>query len=189
MTQQPAGFDLQPVLQGTQLVLRPLIEADRPGLTEAASDPEIWAGHPARERWRPEVFGPYFTMLLGTRSALAVTEAEGGRIVGTSRFYFTADAPGEPCVGFTFLTRDHWGGGTNFELKCLMFGHAFRQSEVVWLHIDEDNIRSQTAAGRLGAVMTRRAMLDFGSGAAERQCWRVDRAGWQAVLAARGEGG
>ena len=178
------GFRAQPALESPLLALRPLAAEDRDALAKAASDPLIWAGHPATDRWKPEVFGRYFAMLLASRSALAVREAATGRVIGTSRFYATADAPGEPSVGFTFLTRDHWGGGTNFELKRLMFGHAFGAARRLWLHIDPGNIRSQTATGRLGAVHSHDAMLDYGTGPGLRQCWRLDRPAWDAVLAA-----
>ncbi|WP_213544188.1 GNAT family N-acetyltransferase [Vannielia litorea] len=180
-----AAFDPQPVLEGPRLLLRPLREADRAGLAAAASDPQIWAGHPATGRWQPEVFGPYFDMLLGHGESLAVVDKDEGRIIGTSRFYMTADDPGAPCIGYTFLARAYWGGGWNFEMKSLMFAHAFRRSDVIWLHIDPTNIRSQTATGRLGAVHTHDAMLDFGSGPGLRQCWKVTRPAWALVLAER----
>lgn len=179
------GFEPQPQLVSALLALRPLCEDDRAPLAKAAADPQIWAGHPATERWRPEVFGPYFDLLLASGTALTVREAPTGRVIGTSRYYATTDAPGVPSVGFTFLTRDHWGGGTNFELKRLMFGHVFAASETVWLHIGPGNIRSQTATGRLGAVHDHDAMLDYGTGPGLRQCWRLERTAWEHVLAER----
>ncbi len=179
------GFAAQPVLESATLLLRPLADADRAALAQAASDPKIWEGHPARDRWKPEVFTRYFDMILESRSALVVCEKPGGRVIGTSRFYATADAPGEPSVGFTFLIRDHWGGATNFEMKRLMFGHTFGSASTVWLHIDPTNIRSQTATARLGAVHDHDAMIDLGGGPGLRQCWRLTRTAWEAVLAAR----
>ncbi|QDC07943.1 GNAT family N-acetyltransferase [Oceanicola sp. D3] len=185
MGQSAPKFDPQPVLEGPSLLLRPLEAGDKQALAAAASDPLIWAGHPATERWRPEVFGPYFDMLLSHGESLVVIEKASGTIIGTSRFYTTPDDPGMPCIGYTFLSRAYWGGGWNFEMKSLMFAHAFRLSDVIWLHIDPVNIRSQTATSRLGAIHTHDAMLDFGSGAAMRQCWKVSRSAWDAVLAVR----
>ncbi|MCO6384242.1 GNAT family N-acetyltransferase [Oceanicola sp. 502str15] len=180
-----AKFEPQPVLEGPTLLLRPMQAADKNDLAAAASDPLIWAGHPATERWRPEVFGPYFEALLAHGESLVAIDRASAQIIGTSRFYTTDDDPGTPSIGYTFLARSHWGGGTNFEMKSLMFAHAFRWSNVIWLHIDPVNIRSQTATGRLGAVHTHDAMLDFGAGPGLRQCWKLTQAAWQAVRARR----
>ena len=49
-------FDLQPVLTGTLLALRPLRPDDFDALFAVASDPLIWEQHPQRERYREDVF-------------------------------------------------------------------------------------------------------------------------------------
>ena len=41
-------FDIQPVLTGKKVVLRPLVEGDYDALFAVASDPDIWAMHPFR---------------------------------------------------------------------------------------------------------------------------------------------
>ena len=50
------SFDAQPTLTGETLVLSPLRAEDCPGLQAAAASPDLWAGHPAKDRWKPEVF-------------------------------------------------------------------------------------------------------------------------------------
>ena len=45
----PPGFNPKPTLTGDGLTLRPLNEGDVEGLYEAASDPKIWANHPATD--------------------------------------------------------------------------------------------------------------------------------------------
>ena len=45
----------QPLLAGNGLILRPLAAADWRVLFAVASDPAIWAGHPAPDRWHKAV--------------------------------------------------------------------------------------------------------------------------------------
>ncbi|WP_242487943.1 GNAT family N-acetyltransferase [Pseudomonas sp. TH31] len=102
-------FDWQPNLCGSTLRLKPLAECDLEGLYQAAADPDIWAGHPARERYKREVFEAYFTSLLATEKALAIIDIESGEIVGTSSYYTPPDLPDSIVIGFTFLVRAKWG--------------------------------------------------------------------------------
>ncbi|WP_155897383.1 GNAT family N-acetyltransferase [Aureimonas ureilytica] len=60
MIRQPSAFDSQPTLAGDGLLFRPVKLDDLQGLYGAASDPETWAGHPAKNRHKREVFEPYF---------------------------------------------------------------------------------------------------------------------------------
>lgn len=173
-------FDFQPTLRSGTLLLRPLRAEDRAGLRRAASDPLIWAGHPARDRHLPEVFEPYFDLLLASGATLVVTGAAGGRIIGCSRYYLAPDAPEAVSIGFTFLTRDHWGGATNRELKRLMLGHVFAAGREAWFHIDPTNIRSQRATAKLGARHIHDARLDLGTGEAPWMCFRLTEADWLA---------
>src|SRR5688572_27163277 len=56
----PGRFDLQPILRGELLELRPLRDDDFPALFAVASDPLIWQLHPASDRYREEVFREFF---------------------------------------------------------------------------------------------------------------------------------
>ncbi len=51
--------DCQPVLSGPSLRLEPLTEHHFEAMLVAASDPEIWGGHPSSDRYKREVFEPY----------------------------------------------------------------------------------------------------------------------------------
>lgn len=175
------AFDWQHRLSGHGLLLRPLAEADRAALTAAAADPLIWAGHPAKTRHLPEVFARYFDML-ASGGALTVAESATGRIIGCSRYYTAPDCAPDISIGFTFLIRDHWGGATNLRLKALMLAHAFASHSRVWLHIAPDNLRSQTAAERIGARQHHKARLDLGSGPAPYLCYRITREDWAVTL-------
>ncbi|AMY69966.1 GNAT family N-acetyltransferase [Frigidibacter mobilis] len=176
----PTPFDFAPVLEDARFRLHPFTGADRDALAEVASDPTIWAGHPATNRWRPENLGPYLDMLQAAGGMMVFTERASGRVIGGSRFYVTADAPEDVAIGFTFLAADHWGGETNLAIKRLMLGHAFAQRGTVWFHIGPTNIRSQKATAKLGAVDQGARVLDFSGTPTEWLCFRLTRADWQA---------
>jgi RimJ/RimL family protein N-acetyltransferase len=53
-------FDLQPVLKGKLLQLRPLREEDWDDLFAVAADPLIWEQHPEPDRYTEKVFADFF---------------------------------------------------------------------------------------------------------------------------------
>jgi N-acetyltransferase len=179
------GFDDRPVLTGPTLELRPLTAEDRDDLTVAAADEATWAGHPAKERYKAEVFGPYFDFLLKAGGTLIIRERTTGRAIGCSRYYTVPDQPDGIGVGFTFLNSVWWGGATNFELKRLMLDYAFKSLPTVWFHIAPCNIRSQKATAKLGAVEAYEATLDLAGSPAVWKCFRLDRDVWERIKSAR----
>ena len=62
-------------------------------------------------------------------------------------------------VGFTFLSRLHWGGKVNAEMNDLMLAHAFTWAKRVWFHVGIDNIRSQKAMEKIGAKNKTHSLL------------------------------
>ena len=172
-------FDAQPRLTGPTLDLSPLQPADIDGLHAAASDPATWAGHPAKDRHRREVFEPYFHFLLEKGGTLTVRERASGRIIGCSRYYVAPDRPEGIAIGFTFLDQRCWGGATNFELKSLMLSHAFETYPEVWFHIAPTNVRSQRATAKLGAEHAYDAELDLSGTPMPWMCFRLTREAWE----------
>jgi RimJ/RimL family protein N-acetyltransferase len=179
------GFTAQPHLEGQDLLVRPLAASDLDGLFVAASDPEVWAGHPAKNRHERVVFEPYFKALLDSGSAVALVVRGSDRVIGCSRYYVAPDMPDSVSIGFTFLARDCWGGDVNFEVKRLMLGHAFEWYDAVWFHIAPSNIRSQRATSKLGAQEIYRSVLNLGGADAEWLCFELARRDWDHVCAAR----
>jgi len=146
------SFDRQPVLRGELLELRPLRADDFSELHRAASDPLIWEQHPEPDRWTEPVFRAYFDDGLASGGALVAIDRSNGKIVGSSRFHgFDADA-GVVEIGWSFLARTYWGGRYNGEMKRLMLTHAFRWVDRVIFLIGPDNLRSQRAVEKIGAV-------------------------------------
>ena len=146
------SFDRQPVLRGELLELRPLRSDDFSELHRAASDPLIWEQHPEPDRWTEPVFRAYFDEGLASGGALVAIDRSSGKIVGSSRFHgFDANA-GVVEIGWSFLARTYWGGRYNGEMKRLMLTHAFRWVDRVIFLIGPDNLRSQRAVEKIGAV-------------------------------------
>ncbi|WP_421709237.1 GNAT family N-acetyltransferase [Algihabitans sp.] len=187
-----SDFDFQPILTGKAIAVRPLAKGDFEALFAAASDPAIWAGHPAKDRYRREVFAAYFAFLLDSGKALIVLERGSRSVIGCSSYYVAPDTPDSVSIGFTFLRRSHWGGQTNFEPKRLMLDHAFRSVRDVWFHIDPTNVRSQKATAKLGAVHAYDTILDLSGTPVEWMCFRLGKADWDrtcevaAVVSGRG---
>ena len=151
MPTDPPAFELQPVLEGRLLLLRPLVPADFEALHAAASDPLIWEQHPESDRWTLPVFQRYFDGAIRSGGAFAVIERATGRIVGSSRYDHLDPRASEVEIGWTFLERRLWGGEHNREMKTLMIEHAFRFVERVYFVVGEDNRRSQRALEKIGA--------------------------------------
>jgi RimJ/RimL family protein N-acetyltransferase len=145
-------FELQPVLTGPLLELRPLRAADFEALHAVAADPLIWEQHPDRARCEPAGFDRFFRDSMASGGALLVTDVATGRVIGSSRFHGYDAERREVEIGWSFLARSHWGGVYNGEMKRLMLDHAFRFVEHVVFLIGPDNVRSQRAVEKIGGA-------------------------------------
>ena len=150
-------FDLQPILTGKLIELRPLAPADFDALFQAASDPLIWEQHPENDRYTREVFQRFFDGAIDSKGAFAVIERKSGKIIGSSRYHDLKPEESQVEIGFTFLERAYWGGEYNREMKSLMLDHAFRFVERVVFVVGENNLRSQKALAKIGARFLKRA--------------------------------
>lgn len=146
------SFDLQPTLKGKLLELRPLHQEDFEDLYAVASDPLIWEQHPARDRYKAEVFQAFFREALESGGALIAIDSGDRRIIGSSRFHGYDREKSEIEIGWTFLARSHWGGAFNREMKQLMLRHAFRFVDAVLFIVDSQNLRSQRALEKIGGA-------------------------------------
>jgi N-acetyltransferase len=160
-------FDLQPTLEGELLRLRPLQPEDWDDLYGVASDPLIWEQHPHKDRYKEEVFRGFFRDALASGGALIVIDSKDGRVIGSSRFHGYDKDKSEIEIGWTFLTRSHWGGLYNREMKQLMLRHAFRFVKSVVFLVGPENLRSQRALEQIGAV---------------RAGSRSDESGWESFV-------
>ena len=145
-------FDLQPILKGKLLELRPLKPGDFHDLYAVASDPLIWEQHPANDRYKEDVFRRFFQDALESGGALIAHDCKNGKIIGSSRFYGYDEEKSEIEIGWTFLARAYWGGIYNREMKHLMLQHAFQFVNSVVFLVGQKNFRSQRAMEKIGGV-------------------------------------
>jgi N-acetyltransferase len=146
------AFDLQPVLNGELVALRPLCSEDFDALYSVASDPLIWEQHPARNRYQVEVFKLFFREALESGGTLIAVDPQLGQVIGSSRFHGYNENQSEIEIGWTFLARRCWGGSYNREMKRLMLQHAFQFVDTVIFLIGPQNFRSQRAIEKIGGV-------------------------------------
>ena len=151
-------FDLQPTLKGELLTLRPLRPEDFHDLYAVAADPLIWEQHPNRDRHREEVFRQFFHEALESGGALTVIDSDDDQVIGSSRYHAYDPENGEIEIGWTFLARSRWGGLYNREMKQLMLRHAFRFVKKVVFLVGPQNLRSQRALEKIGAVRAGRRL-------------------------------
>lgn len=147
-------FELQPVLTGALVELRPLQPSDCDALFAVASDPLIWEQHPASDRYKPQEFRTFFDQAMASGGALIALDRKDGRVIGSSRFHAYDPVAREIEIGWTFLARSHWGGRYNGEMKQLMLTHAFKFVDRVSFRVGVRNLRSQRAVEKIGAVRT-----------------------------------
>jgi RimJ/RimL family protein N-acetyltransferase len=155
-------FDLQPHLKGELIELRPLKPNDWDELFAVASDPLIWEQHPERDRYKEDVFRVFFKEALDSGGAFVIIDRKTQRIIGSTRFYGFGPKKSEIEIGWTFLARRYWGGRYNAEMKRLLLNHAFRFVESVVFFVGEDNVRSQKAMEKIGAIKVGTATRTYG---------------------------
>lgn len=149
-------MDRQPHLTGDLVALRPATADDFDALFAVARDPQIWAIHPAHDRWQEPVFRKFFADGLASGGMLVAIDRATGVVIGSSRYDSSRAEPGEVEVGWTFLARSHWGGRYNAEMKALMLDHAFRSVERVIFLVGDTNLRSRRAVEKIGGCLTAR---------------------------------
>jgi RimJ/RimL family protein N-acetyltransferase len=146
------SFDLQPLLRSELLQLRPLRRQDFADLYAVASDPLVWEQHPIKDRYQERVFSGFFRESLESGGALIVAASDSGKVIGSSRFHGFDTLKSEIEIGWSFLARSHWGGIYNKEMKRLMLRHAFKFVSSVIFVVGPQNLRSQKAMEKIGAV-------------------------------------
>ena len=146
------SFNLQPVLQGNLINLRPLRLDDYNALYDVASDPLIWEQHPVKNRHEEDMFQMFFQEALDTGGTLIATDAKTQQVIGSSRYHGYNKAKSEIEIGWTFLARAYWGGRYNGEMKRLMLQHAFQFVDYVVLLVGPNNYRSQRAVEKIGGI-------------------------------------
>jgi RimJ/RimL family protein N-acetyltransferase len=175
----PAHFDLQPILEGELVCIRPIAHSDFEPLYTAASDPLIWQQHPQSDRYKREVFQKFFDTAIESKGAFVLLNRRTGHIIGSSRYCNLKPAESEVEIGWTFLHRAYWGGPYNLELKKLMLDHAFHFVERVVFVAGENNLRSQKALQKIGAKFIGRTVRPGSTdGVKDHVLFAIQRSAW-----------
>ena len=167
---------LQPTLHGGLVHLSPMRADDHDALFAVAKDPLIWEQHPARDRYKPEVFRPVFDQGLASGSALVVRDATTLEVIGSTRFYVYRPEDPSVAIGYTFIARRCWGGTYNPEMKRLLLKHAFDFVDRVWFHIGVTNRRSREAITRVGGQFSHENFSDPAWGGRDQAYYFIDKA-------------
>jgi len=156
-------FELQPHLKGKLIELRPLKPDNWHELFAVASDSLIWEQHPERDRYKEDVFRVFFKDALESGGAFVIIDRKTQHIIGSTRFYGYDPEKSEIEIGWTFLARKYWGGRFNAEMKRLLLNHAFKFVQSVVFFVGEDNVRSQKAMEKVGAIKFGTATRAYGN--------------------------
>lgn len=138
-----------------------MVADDGAAMQAVAADPEIWAVHPANDRWQTPAFTRFFDDMLASGCALTITETASGRVIGASRYDRLRCLDGEVEIGWTFLERAHWGGITNRAVKRLMISHALRHFTSAIFIVGEENGRSRRAMEKIGGRLIPERYFNF----------------------------
>ena len=156
-------FELQPHLKGRLIELRPLAPGDWDELFDVASDSLIWKQHPEPDRYKKDVFRIFFKEALESGGAFVIIDRQTQHIIGSTRFYGYDPEKSEIEIGWTFLARKYWGGRFNAEMKRLLLNHAFEFVESVVFFVGEENVRSQKALEKVGAIKAGTVTRTYGN--------------------------
>lgn len=145
-------------MEGERVKLVPLsLDHVRP-LFDCSRDPAIWDAYPTRIE-RIEQMEQFVRKALdgrdrGEQYPYAVYDKTLGAYVGSTRYLRIAEEHRNLNIGSTWYSSEVWRTRVNTETKYLLLRHAFEGIMAVRVEIitSTDNIRSQRAIERLGAV-------------------------------------
>jgi RimJ/RimL family protein N-acetyltransferase len=174
------SINLQPVLENQTIQLSPLDGKDFDLLYAVAADPAIWQQHPNKDRWKKEVFQTFFEGAIQSGGAFRVIDKITGATIGCTRFYDHNSVDNSIFIGYTFYATAYWGRGVNPTVKAMMLNYIFQFVDKVYFHIGSENVRSQIAIGRLGAVkVAEQTVTYFGELPKLNFQYEIAKAQWQ----------
>jgi RimJ/RimL family protein N-acetyltransferase len=144
--------NLQPdILEDDLVKIVPLTDTDFERLFAIATDPLIWELHPETNRYKREVFQPFFDGAVASETAFLIFDKATNDLIGSTRYYDYDPEVSKMAIGYSFLSRKYWGGQYNRAIKTLLLNYAFGFVDTVLFHIGATNLRSQRATAKLGA--------------------------------------
>lgn len=144
-------FDTQQVLENNEVILKPLIDEYYKPLLNTSLDPILWEHHPISNAYTTEGFDKFYKEAKAIGSLVIIDKIKD-KVIGSTRFYNYNELEKSVVIGHTFIAREYWGSGYNKSIKKLMLDYAFTHVNKVVFYVVEENIRSQKALEKLGAV-------------------------------------
>ncbi len=173
-------FSIQPILEIHNIKLIPLHEDDFERLYEVASDPDVWAMHPNKERYKREVFRNFFTGALESKGAFIVLHSHSNEIMGSTRFYDYNEKEDSIFIGYTFYGTKFWGKNINSAVKKMMLDYIFQFVKRVIFHVGKENIRSIKAMEKLGAKnLGEQEVAYFGESPKINTVFEITKTDWE----------
>jgi len=179
-------------LEGSIVVLEPLVEDHTQGLWEAAQADEIWSWL-APVGGSREFFDRWLRLTLdaaeaGEEGPFTTRRRSDGAIVGSSRYLNVRRDDRVVEIGWTWLNPSAWRTGANVEAKLLMLGHAFETLGCVRVEFKTDarNERSRAALAAIPAQfegILRNHMIVPGVGQRDSAFYSVIDSEWPEVRA------
>ena len=139
------------------ITLLPLALEHEDGLRAAAADGELWnirvTSVPEPEKTRSYIEDALAMREAGNRFAFAVTDAESGKVLGSTSYHDILPAVKRVEIGWTWYAKSVQRSHVNTTCKLLLMTHAFETlgCHVVGWRTDNFNFASQNAIERLGA--------------------------------------
>ncbi|HPF61974.1 MAG TPA: GNAT family protein [Gemmatimonadales bacterium] len=145
------------VLEGGGVRLEPLTADHGDALATAASDGRLWelwyTSVPAPDETADYIAAALAGFAAGHMLPWVVREAEGGEVIGSTRYHDIISSADRVEIGYTWYAARWQRTHVNSACKRLLLSHAFETlgCGVVGLRTDIANTRSQAAIERLGA--------------------------------------
>ncbi|WP_306805918.1 GNAT family protein [Caballeronia sp. BR00000012568055] len=157
------SIDLQPVLTGERVELRPLQRDDAPALLQAAADGELWNLRVTVVPG-PDTVDRYIDTALAGRDAgtvmpFVIVARETGRVVGSTRFWKIDRVHRKQEIGHTWLGVSTQRTGINLEAKYLLLAHAFDVMQCVRVQFTTDELNEKSRAAILGIGATQEGIV------------------------------
>lgn len=145
-------------LENETVLLKPLEKRDVAGILAAGSYPEIWTYLPTKIENEQDVHRFVDQALLEQTSKkefpFVIVDKESGDIIGSTRLMDIDESHQRIEIGFTWLTPAYWRTTVNTNCKFLLLSYCFEELRLqrVQIKTDYENIRSQKAIERIGAI-------------------------------------
>ena len=147
----------QPVLEGSHVLLRPMVREDGPAIVDAASDGRLWelfyTSVPDADGIETYLDTALAEKGFGRAMPFVVIEKVSGTIIGATRYLRMNEDALRLEIGATFYAKRTQRTAINSETKLLLLQHAFEalNCQCVQIRTDAFNFQSQRAIERLGA--------------------------------------